>query len=173
MSMFGAQKRKGFEQALPSEHLVATDGQKEDEQLVVGLGLKVTGDIETKARLRIDGEIHGEISASAVLVSEKARVTGGIIADEIVIEGELMGTARGKRVLLKSTCRVQADIFHESLVIEDDATFEGRMLRSANSGSLRPTEARHRDGADFALSEAVQDGSAGDEGRGDFTSPQV
>ena len=106
------------------------DGQVKDEHLVIGLGLKVTGAIETKARLQIDGEVHGEISASAVFVSEKARVTGGIIADEIVVEGELMGTARGKRVLLRATCRVEADIFHEFLVIEDNATFEGRMIRS-------------------------------------------
>ena len=155
-----ARKGKAIEQPLPSEPIVPADAQMKSEQLAIGLGLKITGDIETKARLQIDGEVHGEIFASAVLVSEMARVTGGIIADEIVIEGELMGTARGQRVLLRSTCRVQADIFHDSLVIEDDATFEGRLLRSETKGDL-PAEGARR-GADGP--EGVQ--------RSDSTSPR-
>ena len=134
--MFGALKGKASEQPPPSERIVPTDDLTNNEQLVIGLGLKVTGNIETSAALKIDGEVHGEISASKVWVTEKARITGGIIADEIVVEGVLMGTARGKRVLLRATCRVEADIFHESLIIEDDATFEGRMLRSKSSGPV-------------------------------------
>ena len=138
--MFGAIKGKRFEQ-LPSSEQVLSDGQIKNDHLVIGLGLKVTGDVETNARLRIDGEVHGEISATTVLVSEKARITGGITADEIVVEGELMGTVRGKRVVLRSTCRVEADIFHESLVIEDNAT------RNTTKRECQPADGERRDGS--------------------------
>lgn len=99
---------------------------------VIGPDLKITGDLETKGELQIDGEVEGEIHGSSVVIGKKGRITGGIVAEEIVVRGQVMGSIHGKRVLLQSSSRVEADIFHESLVIEDGASFEGRLQRSLN-----------------------------------------
>ena len=125
---------KGSQPGLGSTEQRAPAGeQATDEPYVIGRGLKVTGNVETEGTLQIDGEVHGEISASVVRVNERACVTGGIDAEEIIVSGKVMGTMRGKRILLEATCRVEADIFHETLVIEEGAEFQGRFMRSGKA----------------------------------------
>lgn len=107
---------------------------------VVARGMKVTGEIETKGPLDIEGEVQGEIAASRVRLAERGRVIGSITADVVVVSGQMSGTIRGKRVLLEASSRVEADIFHESLVIEEGAEFQGKFLRSAKSSDGEGSE---------------------------------
>ena len=106
---------------------MSSDDEPNPAPTVIGPNSKFTGDLETKGQLQIDGEVHGEIRGSTVVIGTTGRVTGGIVAEEIVVTGQLMGSIRGKRVLLQAACRVEADIFHEQLVIEEGAAFEGRL----------------------------------------------
>lgn len=117
---------------LPSEQPISAD-QPTNAPCVIGYGMKIVGDVETNGPLQIEGEVHGEVSAPAVVVGERARVTGTIVADEIVVVGQVMGQIRGKRVVLQASCRVEADIFHETFFMDPDAVFEGRLQRSHRS----------------------------------------
>jgi cytoskeletal protein CcmA (bactofilin family) len=117
---------------------MSSDNQRDTPPTVIGPDSTFTGDLETKSQLQIDGAVHGEIRGSVVVIGMIGRVTGGIVAEEIVISGHVMGSIRGKRVLLQSASRVEADIFHEQLVIEEGAAFEGRLHRSENRP--RPAE---------------------------------
>ncbi len=76
---------------------------------VIGPELQITGNLISRGEVQIDGEVNGDIYGSHVLVGERATVTGGIVADEVVVRGHVMGSVRGKRVLLQSTCRVEGD----------------------------------------------------------------
>jgi cytoskeletal protein CcmA (bactofilin family) len=120
------------------EHLTGEQSAPAGEQLdegpcIVGRGMRVTGEIETKGPLEIEGEVQGEISAASVRLGERARVVGSITGDEIVVSGQMSGTIRGKRVLLEASSRVEADIFHETLVIKEGAEFQGKFFRSAKT----------------------------------------
>jgi cytoskeletal protein CcmA (bactofilin family) len=120
------------------EHLTGEQSAPAGEQLdegpwIVGRGMRVTGEIETKGRLEIEGEVQGEISAASVRLGERARVVGSITGGEIVVSGQMSGTIRGKRVLLEASSRVEADIFHETLVIKEGAEFQGKFFRSAKT----------------------------------------
>jgi cytoskeletal protein CcmA (bactofilin family) len=120
------------------EHLTGEQSAPASELLdegpcIVGRAMRVTGEIETKGRLEIEGEVQGDISAPSVRLGERARVVGNITGDEIVVSGQMSGTIRGKRVLLEASSRVEADIFHETLVIEEGAEFQGKFFRSAKT----------------------------------------
>lgn len=80
--------------------------------------------------MQIDGEVQGDIRATNLIVGERARITGTIIAEEAVIRGQVMGSIRSRRVMLQSSSRVEGDIFHQSLAIEQGAFFEGKSRRS-------------------------------------------
>jgi cytoskeletal protein CcmA (bactofilin family) len=108
---------------------MSPDDQLNIAPTVIGPNSTFTGDLETESQLQVDGKVNGEIRGSSVLIGEQGRVTGGIIAEEIVVSGQVMGSIRGKRVLLQSSSHVEADIFHEQLVIEEGASFEGRLHR--------------------------------------------
>ena len=97
---------------------------------VIGTDLSITGNLESKGEIQIEGEVQGDIHAGRIIVGERARVTGSLLADEIVIRGNVAGSIRGNNVTLQSNSRVEGDVFHKSLAIEQGAFFEGKSRRS-------------------------------------------
>jgi len=97
---------------------------------VIGPDLTINGNLVSKGEVQIDGEVRGDIQGTYVFIGEKARITGSIVAEEIVVRGHVMGSVRGKRVMLQSSSHVEGDIFHQALAIEQGAFFEGKSRRS-------------------------------------------
>ena len=97
---------------------------------VIGPDLTINGNLVSKGEVQIDGEVQGDIQGTYVVIGEKARITGGIVGEEIVVRGHVMGSVRGKRVMLQSSSHVEGDIFHQALAIEQGAFFEGKSRRS-------------------------------------------
>lgn len=97
---------------------------------VIGPDLVITGNLVSKGEMQVDGEVQGDIRATNLIVGERARITGTVVAEEAVIRGQVMGSIRSRRVMLQSTSRVEGDIYHQSLAIEQGAYFEGKSRRS-------------------------------------------
>jgi cytoskeletal protein CcmA (bactofilin family) len=97
---------------------------------VIGTDLSITGNLESKGEIQIEGEVQGDVHAGRIVVGDRARVTGSLLADDIVIRGNVGGSVRGNTVTLQSNSRVEGDLFHKSLSIEQGAFFEGKSRRS-------------------------------------------
>lgn len=97
---------------------------------VIGPDLTITGNLVSKGEVQIDGEVQGDIHGTYIVVGERARITGGIVAEEVVVRGHVMGSIRGRRVMLQSSSHVEGDVYHQSLAIEQGAFFEGKSRRS-------------------------------------------
>jgi len=104
---------------------------------VIGPDMKITGNVETTNKLLIAGEVLGEVRGSAVFVDKLGRITGGIVAEEVVVSGVVLGSIRGRHVILESSSRVEGDVFHESLLIVEGAAFQGRLHRSVRARAPR------------------------------------
>lgn len=97
---------------------------------IIGEDLTVTGNIVSKGEVQIEGEVQGDIHCSSLVIGEKAQVTGGLLADDVVVRGRVVGSIRGARVSLQSSSHVEGDIYHQSLAIEQGAFFEGKSRRA-------------------------------------------
>lgn len=97
---------------------------------IIGPDLTITGNLTSKGEVQIDGEVQGDINATYIVVGERARITGGVLAEEVVVRGHVMGSIRGKRVMLQASSHVEGDVYHQSLAIEQGAFFEGKSRRS-------------------------------------------
>ena len=106
----------------------------------IGSDLVILGNLVSKGEIQIDGEVQGDLHAANIVVGETARITGGIVADEVIVRGMVMGSIRGKRVVLQSSSKVEGDIFHSQLAIEQGAFFEGKSRRmdDPTAGVQRP-----------------------------------
>jgi cytoskeletal protein CcmA (bactofilin family) len=107
---------------------------------VIGPDLIIHGNLTSKGEVQVDGEVQGDIHGTYVVIGEKARITGGIVAEEIVVRGHVAGSVRGRRVMLQSSSHVEGDIYHQALAIEQGAFFEGKSRRSEDptAGIPRP-----------------------------------
>ncbi len=97
---------------------------------ILGPDLTVNGDLISKGELRVDGEVQGDIRGVRVVIGEGARITGGVVAEDVIILGHVMGSVRGLRVSLQSASHVEGDVYHQALVMEQGAFFEGRSRRA-------------------------------------------
>ena len=105
---------------------------------IIGEDLTVTGNVLSKGEVQVDGQIQGDVHCSSLIVDEKAQITGGIVAEDVVVRGQVMGSIRGVRVTLQSSSHVEGDIFHQSLAIEQGAFFEGKSRRTEDPIASAP-----------------------------------
>lgn len=88
-------------------------------------GTSITGDIEAKSGMRIDGTVQGNIKTpSKVVLGETAVIKGTLECENADIEGKFSGqmTITGT-LTLRATARVEGDVVVGKLAIEPGAAF--------------------------------------------------
>jgi len=111
---------------------------------MISADLTIIGDVITKGKVILDGDIQGDMHCASVVVGEHGDIRGGIVANEVVVLGRVIGSIHADKVMLQSTAHVQADIFHQGIGIEMGALFDGTLRRTENptSGRATPDEAK-------------------------------
>ena len=109
---------------------------------LVGIDLAVTGNLTSNGEIHIEGEVQGDVRCASLIIGDNARVTGGVVAEDIIVRGNLMGTIRGMRVTLQSSSHVEGDIFHKSLAIEQGAFFEGKSRRAEDPTAVTAADSK-------------------------------
>ncbi len=117
----------------PARSFTAANPRSSDRTVsMIGPDLTITGNLISKGEVQVDGIVEGDIHGSHVVIGETATISGGVVADEVVVRGHVVGTIRSKRVMLQATSQVEGDIFHQSLSIEQGALFEGKSRRTSD-----------------------------------------
>lgn len=99
---------------------------------IIGEDLTIRGNVSSKGEIQLDGEIEGDIRCGSLLLGDKSKVAGSVVAEDVVVRGHLVGSITGLRITLQGQSHVEGDIFHQSLAIEQGAYFEGKSRRSDN-----------------------------------------
>lgn len=105
---------------------------------IIGEDLGITGNVISKGEVQVDGQIQGDVHCASLIVGEKAEITGGIVAEDVVVRGRVMGSIRGVRVTMQASSHVEGDVFHKALAIEQGAFFEGKSRRAEDPIATAP-----------------------------------
>jgi cytoskeletal protein CcmA (bactofilin family) len=94
---------------------------------LVGVDSSFKGDICTKGTLRIDGNIEGNIEADWVILGEKSRVRGDIIARGVVVGGKVQGNLTVREICeIRNKGEIFGELSTAKLVIAEGGIFDGR-----------------------------------------------
>jgi cytoskeletal protein CcmA (bactofilin family) len=104
---------------------------------VIGPDLAVTGNLETTGEVQVQGDVQGDIRAKRIVVAERGRVMGDLLADEVIVGGAVQGTIRANHLTLRAASHIEGDMYHRNLSIERGAYFEGKSRRTENPMALR------------------------------------
>ncbi|MCG8560206.1 MAG: polymer-forming cytoskeletal protein [Hyphomicrobiales bacterium] len=107
----------------------------------IGEGLRLAGDLRTEESLQVDGEIEGDVQCSSLVLGERGRIDGSVVAGDVDVLGQVQGAISGQRVRLRAGAHVAADIRYQTLVIEQGAAFEGRAQRLPSAEASAQDEA--------------------------------
>ena len=87
----------------------------------------LTGELNFKETLRIDGKFQGSVrTGKSLVIGESAEVNAEIDVEQVFISGRVAGKVCAReRVELHKTAHVEAEIHTKALIIEEGAQFEG------------------------------------------------
>ncbi|MDR0675481.1 MAG: polymer-forming cytoskeletal protein [Elusimicrobiota bacterium] len=88
----------------------------------------INGSLNSKTgSLRIDGEVNGEfIKAKGVIIGEKAKITGNIEADMVIIAGEVKGNVLAvKKLEVLEKAKITGNLISPVISIMEGSVFEG------------------------------------------------
>ncbi len=93
----------------------------------IGINSSFRGDVDSKGTLRVDGVVEGNIAADWVIIGEKARIVGNIIARGIVVGGKIDGNLMAKEIVeIKSKGQINGEIISKKLVVAEGGMFDGK-----------------------------------------------
>jgi cytoskeletal protein CcmA (bactofilin family) len=106
-------------------------------------GTSVTGELAFAGTLRIDGNFHGSISSSDILVvGEHAVVHADIKVGEIEIHGQVFGSIDAKRRMdITASGRFRGDVHTPVLSVTPGGVLDGRIRMAGDHPSEETTGA--------------------------------
>lgn len=112
---------------------------------LIGEGTVITGELRFADGLRIDGEVVGDVISdgegySILVISEKARVTGKVIAGHVIVNGTVVGPIHSSNLLeLQPKAQITGDVRYEVLEMHQGATIDGelRPMKADEKPSLK------------------------------------
>lgn len=110
---------------------------------IIGAGTSITGNIDSRGDIRIDGILKGNLKAKAkVLVGPDGVVEGDIEGQQADVFGKVTGTIKVTDILhLKGKSVLLGDIYAGKLQIEPTVTFNGQCHMGANVVELNAERA--------------------------------
>jgi len=114
---------------------------------IIGKDSTITGTIEVKGALRIDGQVKGKVICSnCVTVGATGQVEADIEAETAIVAGHVLGNIQtSEKIELQAKCEMEGDLKTKSLVIEQGAVFCGACNMKGGTpdlGFLMPTRER-------------------------------
>ena len=101
---------------------------------VIGEDILIEGNIVSQGILEFGGQIKGDITADAVVLTSTAHVRGRVRARQLTIEGELQGAATALNVNIKTGALVKANFAYETLEVASGAQVVGEYKRISADG---------------------------------------
>lgn len=100
---------------------------------LIDSGTTISGDINTKGNIRIDGTLSGSVHAKGkVVVGATGKVEGEVFCQNADISGTLKAKITvGELLSLKSTANLLGEIVTNKLAIEPGANFSGNCSMGA------------------------------------------
>ncbi|MBK7354518.1 polymer-forming cytoskeletal protein [Propionivibrio sp.] len=105
---------------------------------LIGAGTRIDGNVTFSGGLRVDGEVHGNISSESgeqgtVVISEKASVEGSISVGHVVINGTVIGPVfAGESLELLPAARVTGDVEYHQIEMQQGAVIQGRLVHQTS-----------------------------------------
>jgi cytoskeletal protein CcmA (bactofilin family) len=108
---------------------------------IVGIGTKITGDVNSNGDIRVDGSLAGKlITKGKVVIGETGKVKGEINCKNSDVEGSIEGKITISELLsLKARARIQGDIIAAKLAIEPGCQFTGNCDMNATAPANEET----------------------------------
>jgi cytoskeletal protein CcmA (bactofilin family) len=113
---------------------------------LIAQGTHIDGNMKFNEGLRVDGEVFGDIVATAeenslLVISEAAVVQGAVQADHVIINGTVRGPVHARELLeLQPKAKIEGDVSYVALEMHQGATISGQLRPLVATGAAGEEE---------------------------------
>ena len=113
---------------------------------MIGNGTVITGDVQSKGDIRVDGTLKGSLNTSGKLVLGKSGVIeGDVVCKDADVSGKIKAKISVSELLtLNSSAKLNGDIITNKLSIEPGATFTGSCSMGAVIKDIKHAEKQEK-----------------------------
>lgn len=106
---------------------------------IIGPGTSVTGEIESKGTIRIEGALTGRVQCDdTIVVHETGQVRADLVAGQVIISGSVEGNVFAyDRLEVTNKGKIIGDIAAPRVSIAEGVVFEGRCTMKP-PGEMKP-----------------------------------
>lgn len=114
---------------------------------IIGHGTTFRGEIEAAGFVRVDGNVHGDVTARGrVVIGEKARMKSDIVGTTVIVGGAVKGNIfASEGVTILSTGLVIGDIVTRRIQADDGVFLQGRVIVCGEAGDFQSRLDTYRD----------------------------
>ena len=106
-------------------------GKSEDFSIntIIGPGTSISGDVESGGFTRIDGNVHGDLTAKGrVIIGERARMKSNVSGTMVTVGGVILGNVlASERLVILATGLVMGDIITRRIQADEGCFIHGRV----------------------------------------------
>jgi len=106
---------------------------------IIGAGTTVTGELESKGTIRVEGQVNGRIECEdTIVIHESGQVKADLIAGQVIISGTVEGNVFAHdRLEVANQGKVLGNITAPRISIAEGVIFEGQCAMKA-PGDMKP-----------------------------------
>jgi cytoskeletal protein CcmA (bactofilin family) len=110
---------------------------------LIGAGTTVTGDLEFRGGLHLDGRIVGDVAGepggSKLTIGAGGIIEGSVVVDDLVLNGTVRGDVEGReRVELGTAAQADGNVSYKVLQMAAGARVNGRLIHHADGRHALP-----------------------------------
>lgn len=125
----------------------------------IGIDSVFEGKLSTKASLRIDGAVVGDIRCDGIVILTKSgKVTGTIEAESIIVAGTIEGNMSIRdKVNVEPSGKIYGEIITKKFVISEEAIFQGNCIMNRDGEVIPVTPYGENKDDDKKVDEGAKD----------------
>ena len=114
---------------------------------IIGPELQISGCLITSHDVTIEGSINGDCICRHLVIKPTGKLTGDVVAEEVLVDGSIKGRLLAKKVGLASRAVVIGDVSYCDLSVERNATLEATVSRIPQEAWLTTRQTGRRLGS--------------------------
>lgn len=136
--------------------MARSNGSSGSSFSIIGDGITITGNIDSKVDLHIDGEVIGDIKCLSLVQGPSSKIKGAIIAQNASLSGAVEGSIDAGDLVIASSARIGGDVTYENVTIEQGGHVDGKFKhKSSKAPNVAKTTVNK---ADMAIPLELTDG---------------
>jgi cytoskeletal protein CcmA (bactofilin family) len=110
-------------------------------ECIIGGQTEVTGDLNVKGTLQVDGLVKGLVKADCVLLTESSRIKGDITANKIIVSGRVEGNLRAEEVIeIMPKGKIIGDVVTNKISVAEGGELNGKVVMSERDPKVIKSE---------------------------------